>query len=261
MPGKYWGSGEIKFLEENYGKTPAKEISKYLNRSFYSVTGKAKRLGLKSKYRPITYNEKFFDNWSPDLAWLVGIVLSDGGVSNPINGKYIKVKMCDKDVIEKIKTITGYKGEIRPCKREKPHYKKPYIIVIGGKTIWQFFTDLGMDNNKSYTAKWPIGLPDEHISHFIRGLFDGDGSIYFRNNGYGFAKVCGTKKLMNSISKCIGLHFNEYTNKTKTNYTIQYTGERAIFFLKFIYKDSTKTMRMDRKYNKVLEHLNGTIFN
>jgi len=258
---KLWSKNEVEYLTENYGKISAIKISEYLNRSFYSVTGKAKCLGLKSKYRPITYNEKFFDDWSSDLAWLVGIVLSDGSVSNIVNGKYIRIKMCDKDVLDKIKIITDYEGKVQPCKREKPHYKKPYIIIIGGKKIWQFFTDLGMDNHKSQTAKWPIGLPDEYVSHFIRGVFDGDGSVYFRKNGYPFAGICGTKKLMSYISKSIDLHFTEHTNKTKTNYTIQYTGDRAKDFLKFIYKNSTENIRMDRKYNKVLEYSNGTVFN
>jgi len=253
---KIWIEKEIKYLKNNYGKIPAEEISKYLNRSFESVTLKAFCLRLKTipgnKWEP-TYNEKFFDNWSPDLAWLVGIVLSDGHVSNIFHGKYIWVKMCDKDVLDKIKIITGYKGDVQPCKREKPHYKKPYIITIGGKKIWQFFTDLGMDNHKSYTAKWPIGLPDEYINHFIRGLFDGDGSIYLNKNNYPFARICGTEKLMNSVSEYINLHFTEHPNKTKTNYIIQYTGNRAKDFLKFIYKNSTENNRMSRKYEKSFE--------
>jgi len=199
--------------------------------------------------------------WSPELAWLVGIILSDGHVSNSTHGKYISIKMCDKDILEKIKIITGYKGDVKPLKREKPHYKKPYIIIIGGKIIWQFFTDLEMDNNKSYNAKWPVGLPDEYVNHFIRGLFDGDGSISFNKNNYPFASICGTKKLMCSVSRCVGLHSTEHPNKTETNYKIQYTGDRAKDFLKFIYKNSKENIRMDRKYNKVSEHLNGTVFN
>lgn len=138
MPGKHWSNEEVKFLEENYGKIPALEIAEYLNRSFMSVTLKAFYFGLKAvpgnKWQP-TYDESFFDIWSSDLAWLVGVMLSDGYVANANNGKYIWVKMCDKDVLDKIKIITGYKGNVNPLKREKPHYKKPYIITIGGKRI------------------------------------------------------------------------------------------------------------------------------
>ena len=261
---KIWSEKEIEYLTNNYGKSPAKEISKYLNRSFNSVTLKAFCLNLKTipgnKWHP-TYNEKFFDEWSNELAWLVGVVLSDGHVSNHIHGKYIWVKMCDKDVLDKIKIITGYKGDVTPLKREKLHYKKPYIIIIGGKKIWQFFTNLGMDNHKSQTAKWPVGLPNEYVDHFIRGLFDGDGSIYFDKNDYPFVRICGTKKLMDSVSRYIDLHFTEHSNKIETNYTIQYTGIRAEDLLELIYKNSKQNIRMDRKYNKVLENFHGTVFN
>lgn len=250
---KRWNEREEEYLNKYYGKIPAVEISKYLNRSFKSIVLKAFCLGLKTKpcnKWSATYNENFFDVWSSELAWLVGVVLSDGHISNIKVGKYVWVKMCDKDVLDKIKIILRYKGSVRPCKREKPHYKKPYIIVVGGKKIWQFFSNLGMDNYKSHNAKWPIGLPEKYYDHFLRGLFDGDGSIFFNRNSYPFARICGTRHLVESIARYINLHYTIHHNKTKTNYIIQYTGNRAKVFLNFIYEKSEEDIRMDRKYKK-----------
>ena len=100
-------------------------------------------------------------------------------------------------------------------------------------------------------------MPDEYqfILHTIRGVLDGDGSISLsKNTGYPFARICGTKDVVNYITDYIGLH-NTFHKNSDINYTIQYTGMRAIKFLNFLYKDSIKQIRMDRKYNKYIKTL------
>lgn len=252
---RLWTDEEEKYLVENCDKTPLIKMVIYLDRSYTAISKRLSFLGLKSgfKYHRPKYNEKFFDVWSPELAWLVGIMLSDGHISSNFRcgSKFVNIRMCDKDVVEKVKKIIQYKGKVRFCKREQLQYKDSYIIVVYGNAIWQFFIDLGMDNHKSYTAKWPVGLPDEYVSHFLRGLFDGDGSISFGKKGYPFARICGTESVIKSVVKYVGLHYT--IHPSKNSYIVQYTGVRAKDFLNFIYKDSTENIRMDRKYKKYLE--------
>jgi len=52
-----WTAKEEKFLRENYGKIPAPEIGKELDRSTKSVRRKAERLGLKSDFVPGEWSE------------------------------------------------------------------------------------------------------------------------------------------------------------------------------------------------------------
>lgn len=253
---KLWSDDELVYMTDNYNSIPPIKIANSLNRTYNSVILKAESLGLyvNHAYHIPSYNEKFFNVWSNELTWLVGIVLSDGHVSAINSGKFVKVKMCDKDVIEKIKILTGYTKHLYIHYPKNPRYKTAYSVDLRGNIIWQFFTDLGMDNHKSYNAKFPI-VDDKYIMHVIRGVFDGDGSISMsRNTSYPSARICGTPPVVDFISGYLGLHCTRHPNSA-SNVIIQYTGERALRFLNNIYVGSTKSTRMNRKYNKYLDAL------
>lgn len=253
---KIWTEKEENFILKNYGIVPPIRIASYLNRSVSSISLKAFYLGVTNKYdyKYVTpsYNENFFNVWSKELVWLVGIVLSDGHVSNSkLKSRYIQIKMCDKDVIYKIKEIIRYNKETYEY-NPKNGCKISYTITVGGRHIWNFFTNLGMDSNKSHNAIFPDSVPKRFVSHLIRGVFDGDGSITINKGKYLSCRICGTEKLINSINKHINLYSTIHSNREKTNFIVQYTGKNALSFLDFIYKDSEESNRMDRKYNKYL---------
>mgnify|MGYP006278614541 CR=1 FL=1 len=249
---RLWTESENQFLLVNYNKIPPIKIAQILNRTYAAVINRAESLDLYVDYRYLkpSYNEEFFDKWSVELSWLVGIVLSDGCVFNKPNNRFVSIKMSDKDVLEKVKYATGYKNKIIELKPERSWYKTPYQIVFAGDKVWRFFRNLGMDNNKSHNAKFPSGIGNRFISHVIRGVLDGDGSISLsRNTGYPFVRVCGTRDVTDYITKYIGLG-NTLHKNSDINYTIQYTGERALKFLRIIYRDSSTSIRMNRKYYK-----------
>lgn len=257
---RMWNDGEIKFLSDNYAIMPPIKISEYLGRGYASVIVKASCLGLKAGYRyykPL-YDEDFFavSNWSRELSWMTGIVLSDGYVSNPNFGHFITIDMCDRDVIEKIRRITGCKKNIKKRMFEDKLRQDSYIIGFWGKKIWNFFSGLGFDNKKSYTAKFPIGISHKHVHHLIRGIFDGDGSISIRKNFYPFVTICGTESVVKTIAANVKIRHTIHCDKrSKANFMVAYSGKRALKFLEYIYKDSTINTRMDRKYNKYLDAL------
>lgn len=243
-----WSQNEIEQLFKYYkdGVPPIK-IAKLLHRSYNSVVLKAESLGLKRNeyYRPEKYNIEFFTKWSYELAWLVGIVMSDGYVSNPKFGKFIRIAMCDKDVVFNIAKLIGYKGRV-VC-RDSERNKDVFILTVGGKYIWNFFVNLGITYNKSVELRFP-SLPKQYIYSCIRGIFDGDGSISINmKTMYPTARIIGIKDVVYFIIDVIDVPYNLYGYNNNV-YTLQYTGERAIAFLSAIYKDSTELTRMVRKY-------------
>jgi len=254
---KVWSDVELIYLKNNYTIMPPIKIAKYLNRTYGSVIVKARRLGLRTgyKYRKPMYDEDFFDvsNWNHELAYIVGIVLSDGHVSSSNAYCLVELGMCDEDVIEKIKNITSYGRDILEYKYGS--HKNRYIINFSGKKVWNFFTSLGMDNDKSHTAILPL-IPGIYLADLIRGLFDGDGSISTNKNYYPVASIAGTESVVRSVADNAGVYYNIYSHSmSKTTFVISYTGKRALQFLEYIYKDSTPNTRMDRKYNKYLNAL------
>ncbi len=194
-------------------------------------------------------NDEFFKIWSPELSYVVGLFLADGHISNyDKSGKKNVIfsnSTPDRDMLEKVAGICGYKNRVLDFKSGMSR------IQFAGDFIWNFFTDLGFDNNKTFTADVPkpiLECPELH-SHFIRGVFDGDGSVSVRKRRkeiYPCSNVVGTLNIMEFIS-------NKYTfcNTCKPHRSIHrvtYDGGNAVRFLNEIYKDST--IHMDRKYNK-----------
>jgi len=254
-----WSRIEIDYLIENYNIIPPIKIAQQLNRSYAAIIQKANSIGLKTEYNYHTpkYNESFLDIWTPELAYFTGVVLADGCVSPPDGslGYYVRISMCDLDIIEKLKKNADSQGNIRKDKNGN-NIKDRFTIDFRGKKICDFFIDLGIGYNKTHTVKFPNMIPIRYMSHFIRGIFDGDGSICININKHGYprAKICGTKNVIESISHYARIPNNIYKkHQDGTTYDIQYSGDKAIEFLNYIYKDSNINIRMNRKYNKYLE--------
>lgn len=197
-------------------------------------------------------NDNFFNTWSPELAYIIGLFIADGHISDYEKSGKRKVtfsnQTIDKDMLEKIAKICGYKNNILDFKSGMSR------IQFAGKFIWEFFSGLGFDNHKTHNAKIPerlIDIPKLH-PHLIRGLLDGDGSINIKDrkmNIYPEAYIVGTKDVVDFVATVYPF-FN--TNRPhKSIHRITYSGKNAVEFLNEIYEDST--IHMDRKYHKYIK--------
>lgn len=131
--------------------------------------------------RPRIYslNEDYFNYIDDDdKAYILGFIYADGC----INGNYLQITLSDKDVeiLEHIKKMINYDGKIYNRYDEKKN--KSYVTLsISSKIMTNSLIYLGVLRNKTYTSnKFPIY--DKNLEwSFLRGFFDGDGSIYFNN--------------------------------------------------------------------------------
>jgi hypothetical protein len=119
-----------------------------------------------------TVDELFFDTWTPDMSWLLGLLWTDGW----INGNSVGIKSKDLQLIECVKCLlrTDVVTQI-----EKERY---YRITIASKSMVNRLKQIGMYENKTLSIGWPNGLPSEMKWHFLRGLLDGDGCVSFKQN-------------------------------------------------------------------------------
>lgn len=257
---KKWSKKDSEYLIKNYDKKTLEEIAHKLKCCSRTIFEKSKILQLKPDYRHCVSccNDTLFDenNWNPTLAYIVGLVLADGHVSNCNIGYSVSIELCDRDVIYKLKNITEHKTGI--YSRKLKSGKTSYRIVFSGRKVWQFFTALGMGHNKSHTAIWPIGLPSEYTNHFLRGLFDGDGCITLMSNMYPRVSIVGTEKVIKETGTVFVDYNTMQKHVAKSSWVIYYNGVKAINFLNYIYQGSTKGIRMDRKYTKHLKALKWT---
>ncbi len=120
-------------------------------------------------------NENFFSVQTHEMAWLLGFLASDGNVRSNNNCIRIGLSSVDKEVLERIKKIAGIENPITEkisnrgfsyvslewnCKKHKEDLAK-YSIVP----------------NKTYILQPPLLLNEKYQLDYIRGYFDGDGTI------------------------------------------------------------------------------------
>jgi len=252
-----WRDYEIDYLLGAYGNISPYKIANVLNRSYSSIIQKANALGFKSncKFHALKHNGDFFELWSNELAYLVGIVLSDGSISNDgCNGYFVRISMCDFDVLDKLKYNSCNKVNIR--KSKLPSNNHIFTLDFRGKEVRDFFINIGIGPNKTHVVGFPKLIPPNYVPDVIRGIFDGDGSVIIdeHRNGYPKTNICGTEGLLNAIKSYVGIRCNMY-KKRNTTYGIYYNGINAVEFMDYIYKKSTSATRMDRKYTRYLKAL------
>lgn len=197
-------------------------------------------------------NSNFFDIIdSEEKAYWLGFLTADGYISNKN-----KIELCladiDKEHVFKFKS--AIKSDHKVSEKKTILNDKEFIshrISINDSIMTKALNSYGLNNEKSYNSFIPNNIPNELIRHYIRGLFDGDGSIFKGSNGLNISLVSGSKKMIldfNSVIKehlDIDMNFRTTRNIYETRLFSQY---KVKIFLKWIYEDCT--IYLNRKYNK-----------
>lgn len=119
--------------------------------------------------RTYAINENFFSRWSPEMAWVLGLLCTDGNLST--HGRRVTFTSIDIDVLEKVKAVMGFEGPISRVNKQSQAHR----IMICRARIYDDLLALGLTPAKSLTLKWPK-VPSQFMRHFLRGVYEGDGS-------------------------------------------------------------------------------------
>ena len=157
-------------------------------------------------------NESFFKEWSYPMAYTLGFWYADGNMNSldKTQGKRISFSSQDKDILIKIREL---------MKSNHPIYKDSkwncYNLIISRKQLWDDIFKLGGRPAKSLVNKFPV-IPNRYKSTFIRGYFDGDGSIYLSKTNYPTVCFTGCKLFLSAISKYFSNIQNSLTKKSNS---------------------------------------------
>lgn len=133
--------------------------------------------------RPRTYmlNDDYFEKIdNPNKAYILGFIYADGTVSKK-NILQITISLKDVEIIDFIIKEIEFTGKYRIITRKQNQYVR---LTINSKKIVSDLNSLGVIINKTYESKTLPITPQKYYQDMIRGIFDGDGSIYSnkRNN-------------------------------------------------------------------------------
>lgn len=202
--------------------------------------------------RKIRYNSKYSLDYdffksidTEEKAYIIGLLLSDGHISKQ---NCIMLTLKDKDVIEKYKIAIKSNAPITIDRYGN------YQLNIKCKRMAEDLREIGLNNRKSYNLDFDLILkhiPSNLENHFVRGLFDGDGSIkiyhydYVKNPQYHFGYT-GLKSVVEYVSKYFGIN-TKLVKESDITYTCVSSCKQTIKNIyKLLYKDAT--IYMDRKY-------------
>lgn len=226
-----------------------KKVSKFLVEE--GLYAKKKPNSAKTKY---SKDETIFEIIDTEAkAYWLGFLYADGYVDTTY-GK-VSIALKQEDINHLIKFKNFMKSNVSP---RQLYDKWAYKIEIHSMKIADDLTKLGCFQNKSLTLKFPSAeqVPEYLIHHFLRGYFDGDGSItivlpnqdkrnYFLQPSI---RIVGTEDILNNFEKYIlnsldrtnpnnRIHSKNWNENTQAISYSGYNQVRKIFNL--LYKDST----------------------
>ena len=194
-------------------------------------------------------------------AYLLGFIYADGYISNNCLG--IKLKLSDKNHLYKFKNSIKSEHKILEITADTP-YKANYkycCISINDKHLINSLENKGVLYKKSKILVFPTEsqVPNYLLPHFIRGYFDGDGSIYeYSKTHAGSVSFVGTEKFLNSLLSVFktflntNAHVHKYKNKDI--YDLKLGGTKIISSI-YSYLYLNASIFLDRKKDRFLQIL------
>lgn len=180
--------------------------------------------------------------------YVLGLIWSDGNYTLRDNKPRIHLGMCDYKLIEKLRMIITPHHKLYTVLPKKKTHNTFYSIVIQDKQIINSYLNHGLVSAKSNILTWPVNLSEAFIYSFIRGYFDGDGSVYLhhRENKYQYVGVkftSGSQVFLESLKTTLNNNNiktgNLFFDKRSNSCYLQISNKKAIInFYNFIYKNN-----------------------
>ena len=197
--------------------------------------------------------------WSPNLAYVAGLMASDGYMSK--DHRHMVFVSKDLQLVRTFKKCLGIKTKISLKKSGFSPNKSYHFVQFGDVALYRFFSKVGITPAKSKTIG-ALKIPNRLFFDFLRGSFDGDGSFYSYWDkrwassflfylSFISASLDHIKWLQEKIKNLAGLHGHAgkkmYDNSA---YQLKYAKTEARVLIKKMYH-STNVPKLERKYKKV----------
>lgn len=212
-------------------------------------------------------NENFFSNWSHEMAWVLGLIYTDGNLYIGYNkrqhpSKRVALSQREPELLNKVLTLMDCNAKLFHRKRRE--YKKTvagemYIFTINHEKIYDDLTKLGLTPNKSKTITFPE-IPEQYVRHFIRGCWDGDGSIFMQGYRIRATFVSGSKSFIESMDQTLekaGLP-KRNIKRDRESYVIKYFDNQCKLLYQYLYHNVPSGKYLERKH-KVFEEFFGKL--
>ena len=152
-------------------------------KSYFERTGLRTRKSTGEQYEFYHYDERFFAEIdTPAKAYFLGLLAADGNISPRLTACRIALKEIDEDILESFRQHLGAGAPPLRKKVSRINDKEnapQKILVLSRIALVQDLAQWGITPDKSHSLKMTCpALEDKRLcANFLRGVWDGDGSV------------------------------------------------------------------------------------
>jgi len=197
--------------------------------------------------------------WSPEIAYAVGLITTDGCLSN--DGRHIIMTSSDIPQLKTFKKCLNLSNKISETKNYGWAKKPAYRVQFGNIILYKWLLNIGLMPNKTKRVGI-LKIPDKYFFDFLRGHIDGDGYIkkyqdpVYPNSQrlytHFFSARLGHLKWVQNKLKHL-LDIGGYIQKFKGEFGLTFAKKESLKLLSKLYFNPNAPC-LKRKY-KIVEHL------
>ena len=216
--------------------------------------------------RKYSLNQNYFDIIDTEAkAYFLGLLYADGYNNEKRGEIHLSLQAKDKHILD---TLAFELQSNQPLifldlsKRGNKRNQDCYRISLSSHHMSEQLHQKGCPQKKSFILEFPPNniVPDHFINDFIRGYFDGDGSLILSKVKKGYIQyhlsIISTESFCNQLQEISHevLNINtwqstRYPDRLNTTRSFNITGNLQVSkFLKWIYQDAS--VYLDRKFQK-----------
>ena len=230
-------------------------------KEFWKLRRKENNFGIYKDRTTYDLNDKAFDVLTPESAYWLGMLASDGCVYENRNKIYIIAKEEDEGHIEEFRKFIKYTCPLkhRDSKCRDKVFRSVYLEIYSKYMKNILINKYGIVPKKSNKdIDFFRYIPDEFKLYFLFGYFDGDGSIFISKNLS--IEITGNYSFLLSVKKFLE---NNYYIKSEllcrerngfaTKYDLKLIQIYSLYLFSYLYLDFGKECLLKRKYNKMID--------
>ena len=201
-------------------------------------------------------DETYFDNIdTPNKAYILGLLYADGCNCVKFHLISLKLQIDDTEILEKVRKEIKIEKPLHFESKEKlrtqgNNHKDVAVLAIYSQHMSDMLTKWGCVESKSLILQFPDFISEELLPHFVRGYFDGDGSISKgRGCSIDFASSIYFLEVLKKIIKDkfnIDMRLRPSENNITYNLIVSKKDECKVI-LDWMYKDAD--IYMERKHD------------
>lgn len=225
--------------------------------------------------RKVNINKKFFSSWSEMMAYVLGVIYTDGNLQRSklhrpggkLTDTSYKFTITQKEPELLIKVLSLMKCDAKIyCIKNNNIERSAYTFQVGSKKIYKDLMSLGLHSKKSLTIDFP-DIPKRYVRHFIRGCWDGDGTVYIdkRSRRIRSSFVSGSQKFIEGFAKALadaGLpkrRIYVLNRGRNPSYTIRFSERDCAKLYHYLYDRVPESQYLSRKHKIFYENIDHSI--